>query len=179
MWLIVSSLSWHKLHLQFSCIIFFRFNILGPYGIAFVFLLLLLLFNFRFYFQFLTILHRVLTQDLRREEVVVICILCIYVFCCFFFFLVIFFIQVDCTLRRRRAVLQNQRYIKFFCCCWLYLCLVFCLGLGDLFVSQNTREFYLQDGFWFMYVSFRSMVKFQFHSEFQWITFLTSSCFVV
>ena len=45
------------------------------FALLLLLLLLLLLFNFQFYFQFLTILHLVFTQGLRK--VVIICILCI------------------------------------------------------------------------------------------------------
>ena len=48
-------------------------------------------------------------------------------------------------------------------------CLVFWPGLGDLFVSQNPKEFILlilQDRFWFVYIPFCSMVKFQFVAQF-------------
>ena len=58
-----------------------------------VFYLKLLLFNFQFYFWYLIILHRVFTQDLAWEKVVIICILFIYVFCCLF--CVIFFALIE------------------------------------------------------------------------------------
>ena len=64
----------------------------------------MLSFNFQLYFQFLTILHRVFTQDIEWKKIRIICILFIYVFCCLF--LVLLFHYIDSILLRRWAVLQ-------------------------------------------------------------------------
>ena len=48
----------------------------------------MLLFDFQFYFRFLTIFHRVFTQNLAWGQVVIICILCIYIFCYRFWVLI-------------------------------------------------------------------------------------------
>ena len=58
---------------------------------------LLLLFNFQHFFRFLTILHRVFTQDQRWRKRVIICILCVYAFCRLFW--LIFFIHIDLLKR--------------------------------------------------------------------------------
>ena len=59
---------------------------------------------------------------------------------------------------------QNSLDSKFCFCCNLTLDLVFWPGLGDLCVSQKSKNFMhpiLKDKFWFMHIPFGSMVKFK------------------
>ena len=77
---------------------------------------------------------------------------------------------------------QSPLYSKFSFFCQLLLGLVFWSGLGDLFVSQNHKEFYvslsrMNSDLYMCHLVVWSNVNFLHNS--QWITFPTSLCLVL
>ena len=71
-------------------------------------LLLSLLFNFQIYTWFITILHRVFTQNLQLGKVVIICI-----FCSIITFLLYISNNIDSNLLRRLEVSQNAIFVAW------------------------------------------------------------------